>query len=452
MSDTEVKAGLANRFQAAVVRYCPDPLVFAVILTLFLLALVALLTDTTLAQSIKGWGDGLHGLLAFMTQMTLVIITAHVLAHTQGVASLLSALGRVPKTPVQAYTFVILCAAAFSLICWPLGPIAGGLVARQVAVRARERNMPVHYPLLAAGAFGGFVVWQMGYSSTIALAVATPGNPVEPMLGGTVSVAETLLSWWNLMTIVTTLCVVTGVTLWLRPAVCEPIDDDLLEAAPSAPAPEDRRPGIMGTLEDGRGVSLTLSLLLFAYLGHWFVTRGFDLSLNVVNWSFLALGLLLANSARHYASLFSDGARAGSAVLLQYPLYGGIMGLMLSSGLAQQFSDAIIRFSGPDSLPLLGFFSAGLINLFIPSGGAQWAIQGPIFVEAAQQLDVDTTVITMSIAWGDQWTNLIQPFCSIPLLIVTGLKLRQIYGYLMVLCALTAIPFALGLYLAQSAS
>ena len=208
----------------------------------------------------------------------------------------------------------------------------------------------------------------------------------------------------------------------------------------------------MGRLEDGRSISLVLSFLLFAYLAHWFATRGFDLSLNVVNWSFLALGLLLANSARHYAELFSDGARAGSAVLLQYPLYGGIMGLMLSSGLTQKFSDAIISLSGPDTLPLLGFFSAGLINLFIPSGGAQWAIQGPIFVDAAQQMGVDTTIITMSIAWGDQWTNLIQPFCSIPLLIVTGLKLRQIYGYLIALCLATAMPFAFGLYLAQSAA
>ena len=138
MSDSIKNQSLFARFESAVVRYCPDPLVFAVILTLFLMALVALLTDTTAGQSIKGWGDGLHGLLAFMTQMTLVIITAHVLAHTNAVAALLKALGRVPKTPIQAYIFVVLCAAAFSLICWPLGPIAGGLVAREVAIRAKD--------------------------------------------------------------------------------------------------------------------------------------------------------------------------------------------------------------------------------------------------------------------------------------------------------------------------
>jgi short-chain fatty acids transporter len=450
MSSPQSPPGWFARFEHAVELYCPDPLVFAVFLTLLLLLMVAVLTDTSAGAAIAGWGNGLHALLAFMTQMTLVIITAHVLAHTRAVARLLKALARIPNSPLQAYSFVTLTAAAFSLVCWPLGPIAGGLIAREVALRAREENMAVHYPLLAAAAFGGFVVWQMGYSSTIALAVATPGNPLESTLGGTIPVAETLLNPWSLLTIITTLTVVIGTVLLLRPATPRGIEVDPDVVAVNAQEEVGGRAGLMGTLEDGRGVSVVLAALLFSYLAHWFMTRGFDLSLNVVNWSFLALGLLLANSIRHYSQLFSDGARAGSAVLLQYPLYGGIMGLMLSSGLTEQFSDLIIGLASERSLALYGFFSAGMINLFIPSGGAQWAIQGPIFIDAAQQLNVDARVVTMSIAWGDQWTNLVQPFCSIPLLIVTGLKLRELYGYLVILCLATALPFALGLYLAQS--
>jgi short-chain fatty acids transporter len=204
----------------------------------------------------------------------------------------------------------------------------------------------------------------------------------------------------------------------------------------------------MGRLENGRGISLLLSLMLFSFLGYWFATRGFDLSLNIVNWSFLALGLMLANSSLHYADLFSDGARVASPVLLQYPLYGGIMGLALESGLAGQFTDFILRIASQDTLPLVGFLSAGLINIFIPSGGAQWAIQGPTFIQAAQTLDVDLSVVTMAIAWGDQWTNLIQPFCAIALLAVTGLKLREIYSYCFVICMASALPMMLGLYLA----
>jgi short-chain fatty acids transporter len=444
---TSGSPGLFGRFERAVERYCPDPLVFAVFLTVIVLLLAALLTDTGPGEAIEAWGNGLHSLLAFIAQITLTIITAHVLAHTATVHALLQNLARLPRTPVQAYTFVTLCSAMFSLVCWPLGLIAGGLVAREVAGRAAERGIPVHYPLLGAAAFGGFVIWQMGYSSTIGLAVATAGNPLEERIGGVIPVTETLLSWWNLLTILTTLTIIMLTVILLQPRECRGAPPEV-EPPVAGGAVEEGRPGLMGRLEDGRGVSVFLALLLFAYLARWFYSRGFDLSLNIVNWSFLALGLLMANSLRHYAELFANGARTGAAVLLQYPLYGGIMGLMLSSGLAEQFSGLVTRVASAETLPLFGFLSAGLINIFIPSGGAQWAIQGPIFIDAANALDVDLRVMTMSIAWGDQWTNLIQPFCAIPLLAVTGLRLREMYGYCAVLCLASSLTFALGLFLA----
>ena len=449
VSGSESPPSLFARFEHAVEKYCPDPMVFAVILTVVVLLLAASFTATAPVAAIDAWGNGLHSLLPFITQITLTLITAHVLAHTRAVNSLLRKLGTLPRSTAQAYCFVTLCAALFSLVCWPLGLIAGGLIAREVALCSTERGIRVHYPLLAASAFGGFIVWQMGYSSTIGLAVATPGNPLEDAMGGLIPVTETLLSWWNLLTIVTTLVVVAITIVLLHRSTPENGPMPSVEAAPSfEEQPPPGREGLMGTLEDGRWVSLFLSLLLFAFLAQWFYSRGFDLSLNIVNWSFLALGLMLANSIRHYAELFGNGARTGAAVLLQYPLYGGIMGLMLSSGLAEQFSDWIIRIASADTLPLLGFLSAGLINIFIPSGGAQWAIQGPIFIEAGQTLNVDLRVITMSIAWGDQWTNLVQPFCAIALLAVTGLRLRDMYGYCVILCLSTAIPFAFGLMIA----
>jgi short-chain fatty acids transporter len=266
-------------------------------------------------------------------------------------------------------------------------------------------------------------------------------------MGGTIPVSETLLSWWNLLTIATTVATVLVTVLAFHsrqrghstaPAPHQPV----------VSAPDAVRPGLMGALENGRGVSRLLSLMLFGFLVYWFVTHGVDLSLNIENWSFISLGLLLANSSLHNAELFSNGARVASPVLLQYTLYGGMMGLALYSGLAGQFTDFISHIASTDTLPLIGFLSAGAINIFIPSGGAQWAIQGPTFIEAARVLDVDLSVVTMSIAYGDQWTNLIQPFCAVPLLAVTGLKLREIYSYCIVICAVSALPMMLGLWLA----
>lgn len=436
-----------NKIEHAVETYCPDPLVFAVILTVVVIFLAILFTDTHISQAISAWGNGLHGLLAFMAQMTLIIITAYVLAHTRAVFQLLEALGRLPKNTRQAYMLVTICSGIFSLICWPLGLIAGGLIAKQVALRCVDRGITVHYPLLVAAAFGGFIVWHMGYSSSIGLALATEGNPLQDKIGEVIPVSETLLSWWNLLTIMTTLAIVTLTVILLHPK-----EHCALPPAESASITAEEksglsRPGIMGRLEDSRITSVFLATLLFTFLAHWFYTRGFDLTLNIVNWGFLALGLLLANSSRHYAELFGEGAKTASAVLLQYPLYGGIMGLMLTTGLAEQFSNLVIHTASAETLPILGFLSAGVINIFIPSGGAQWAVQGPIFVDAAQALGVNVRVIAMAIAWGDQWTNIIQPFCAIPLLAITGVKLRQIYSYCFAILLATAPTFILGLYL-----
>ena len=447
MTTETTRPTLFARFERAVEQYCPDPLVFAIFLTLVMLLLALLLTDTDLGTAINAWGTGLHSLLAFTMQMCLIIITAYVLAHTRLVNLLLQALGKMPRNVWQAYSLVTISAALFSLVCWPLGPIAGGIIAREVALNAQQRGIPVNYPLLGAAAFGGFVVWGMGYSSSIGLAVATPGNPLEQVIGGTIPVTETLLSWWNLLTIVTTITVVI-LTVIAFHYKHQGRTSTAPHHKPVSTKIDSGRPGFVGRLENGRAVSVFLSLMLFSFLGYWFATHGIDLSLNIVNWSFLALGLLLAKSSLHYAELFADGSRVASPVLLQYPLYGGIMGLAMESGLAEHFTDLIIRLASPDTLPIVGFLSAGVINIFIPSGGAQWAIQGPTFIAAAQALEVDLSVITMSIAWGDQWTNLIQPFCAVTLLAVTGLKLREIYSYCIVICMMTSVPLMLGLYFA----
>ena len=443
------RSGPSARFAAVVEQYCPDPLVFAVFLTLVVMALALLFTDTGSGALLAAWGNGLHNLLAFTMQMCLMVVAAHALAHTSPARKLLTRLGRLPRNTWQAYPCVTLYAAAFSLVCWPLGLIAGALIAREIAGAARQRGTPINYPLLAAAAFGGFVVWEMGYSSSVGLAVATPGNPLEQSMGGIIPVSDTLLSWWNLLTIVTTLMVVCMVVTGLAARnKGEPVASFSPQAG-QAPTEAQVRPGFMGRLEQGRDVSLLLALMLFGFLTYWFATRGFHLSLNIVNWSFLALGLLLARSTLHYSALFADGARTAAPILLQYPLYGGIMGLALESGLVEQVSNLVLMSADSETLPFAGFFSAGLINIFIPSGGGQWAVQGPVFIQAAQTLDVELSVIVMSIAWGDQWTNLVQPFCAIVLLAITGLKLREIYGYCCIICVATAFPFMLGLWLAQ---
>ncbi len=454
---------LGTKLQNIIEQRVPDPLTFALILTVVMAALALAFTDTKPDNLLLQWGDSLSALLSFTMQMTLIIITAYVLAHTQVVATLLDRLAGLAQSANQAYALVILTSATFSLLSWPLGPIAAGLVARKIAQQAPERGINVHFPLLAAGGFGGFVVWEMGYSSSIALAVATEGNPTYELMGRLIPIQETLLTTWNLLSIATTLATVIATTLWINRRLnltATVVPDDMLQPLTTMNAkPVDGSVDHGGNysgdqnanaVEGSRHLSLFAGGLVLAYVCFWFIENGISLQLNIVNWTFLGLGLLLVRSLPHYSDLFSKGAHVAAPTLLQYPLYAGIMGLAMQSGLAQQFSAYLVETTNQTLLPIVAFLSAGLVNIFIPSGGAQWALQGPSFVQAAQSLDVDMGVISMSIAYGDQWTNLIQPFTAVPILALTGLRLRHIYGFCLVLCATTSVPLLLGLAIANS--
>jgi short-chain fatty acids transporter len=434
-----------ERFQEVIEAKLPDPLTFALALTAFMALLALTLTPTKSSELLMLWGDSLGSLLTFTMQIGLTIILAFVLSQTPIMQSGLRRLAALAKTPTQAYVLVILTAATFYLISWPLGPICGALVAREIAREAVARNNPVHFPLMAVGALSGYAVWEMGYSSSIALAVATEGNPTHDIIGRLIPIQETLLTHWNLLSIATTLAVIIATVLILhrqfnlkKPYIPEDLVtplERLPEVAPEVKLPQQGR----------RAWSLLTGLLLAAYVVGWFSQQGLALELNIVNWTFMALGLLLVRSLTHYSTLFAEGAQVAAPTLLQYPLYAGIMGMAIQSGLAQQFTQGLIAIATQTTLPVIAFLSAGLINIFIPSGGAQWALQGPAFIEAAKLLEVDLGLIAMSVAYGDQWTNLIQPFVAIPLLALTGLRLKHIFGLALVMCAATSVPLIAGL-------
>lgn len=180
---------------------------------------------------------------------------------------------------------------------------------------------------------------------------------------------------------------------------------------------------------------------LLAYLVVYFVQEGFSLTLDIVNWSFLAAILLVVRSPQELGELVGGAVRTVGEVLLQYPLYAGIIAMMTASGLAERVSQFVIEVSGPGTLGLFAFLAAGALNLFVPRGGGQFAVQAPIFLDAADALGVDPAVVIMAIAYGDQWTNLIQPFWALPLLAVAGLGVRDMFGYTAITCLVTGVVF-----------
>lgn len=459
-------------------RWLPSSLVFAIVLSFLVAALSLGLTDSGPVDVVRAWGDGLSSLLAFIAQISIVLVLGYVIAHTGPVQRLLVRIASMPRGPASAYAFVTVIAGLASLISWALGLIVGGIVALEVAKAARRRGVRLHYPLLVASAYSGYVIWHMGYSGSGPLAAATPDSFFDERYD-LVPVSETTFASWNMIAAIVTLAAVTVAMVLLAPKGDDPVleldasadgdggsghspDGDGTPALAATPAGGQQRastaaPGTdvapagqdgpdaartrdpdraqpSGTspaerIDGARAVTLALGVALVFYLVVYFAQEGFALTLDIVNWTFLAVILLIVPSARALAQLVVDAGRTVGEVLLQYPLYAGILGMMTTTGLVEVFSEFFIDIATPGTLGVWAMLSGGLINMFIPSGGGQFAVQAPIFMDAAAQLGVQPNVVIMGIAYGDQWTNMIQPFWTLPLLAIAGLSVRDILGY-----------------------
>ena len=429
-------------------RFIPSSLVFTIVLTFAVAALCLLLTPAGPADVVVGWGDGLSGLLAFITQMALVLMLGHILANTGPVRRLLARLASIPRTPLAAYVFVFVVAAVASLITWGLGLVVGALLAREIAVQARSRGLKVHFPLLVAAGYSGFVVWHMGYSGSGPLTAATPDSFLAESLGGKViPVTETIFSTWNLLTILAVIIVCALLFLLVAPKKDAPVYE-LPESITSESrsivdeevvTPADR-------IDASRILTLIVGLALVTYLAIHFAQGG-GLTLDIVNWSFLALIFLLVKNPFELIHLTKAAASNVGEILLQFPLYAGILGIMSATGLIAVFSDALVSIANPTSFGVLALLSAGLVNFFVPSGGGQFAVQGPIMLDAANQLGVDPSVAIMAVSYGDQWTNMLQPFWALPVLAIAGLKMRDILGYTSVIFIGSGVVMAAALLL-----
>jgi short-chain fatty acids transporter len=422
-------------------RYIPSALVFAIVLT-FLVAILALfLTDSGPVDVVKGWGEGLSGLLEFMTQMALILLLGHTLANTGPVRKGLASLGGLPRTALQGYLFVFVVAAIASLITWGLGLVVGVLLAVEVARQGRERGLNLHFPMLVAAGYSGYVIWHMGYSGSGTLTAATEGSFIAEQLGRTIPISETTFAWWNIVAAVVTVVVVGGALALVAPRGSDRIVelkadarfDDNVSVEEEVLTPADR-------VDASRVLTMLVGLALVAYLVIHY-SEGGTATLDIVNWTFLALIFLLVRNPFELVGLVKNAASNVGEILLQFPLYAGIMGIMATSGLITVFSDFMVETAGPSTFGVLAFLSAGVVNLFVPSGGGQFAVQGPVMLDAGARLGVDPAVTIMAIAYGDQWTNMIQPFWALPVLAISGLKIRDILGYTTVTLVASGLVF-----------
>ena len=459
---------LGLRISAGFRRTAPDPFVLAVLLTLVTLVLVLVRTDLTFDGAVNAWagteGVWSAGLLKFGMQMCLILVTGHALASSPPVSTGLDWLAGRAKSPAMAVGLVAFVAVSLGMLNWGLGLIAGALMARRVGVATEKLGVRVHYPLLAAAGYTGMLVWHGGFSGSAPLKVTTDAQ-IADIFGGeapfeALSIMDTVLSPMNLFVTGGLLVIVPALLMLMSPKREE---DRLLASGfgvgeeKTKPEPDEDKPLVPRALEDTPVVSLLLvGLIAWWAWGYYFPSADSEtgvapasgitrLTPDTVNMTVLMLGLVLHGTPRRYVRAVEEAAGGCAGIILQFPLYAGIMGLMSVSGLSAELSTALGAGSNETTLPLLTLVSAGVVNLFVPSGGGQWAVQGPIAMQAAVDAGVSPAKMVMAVAYGDELTNMLQPFWALPLLAITRARARDIVGYTAIVMVVAGGWMALGL-------
>jgi len=430
-------ASAAKPLVRLVDRYLPDPYIFVLILTLIVFAAAMGVEGHGPMAVATMWGDGFWNLLTFSMQMLLVLVTGFMLASTPPVKRLLAALARMASSPGAAILLVTYVSLAASWINWGFGLVVGALFAKELA-----RLVRVDYRLLVASAYSGFIVWHGGLAGSIPLAVATPGHPFEA-LTGIIPTSETIFSTMNLAILLALFIAVPLVNRLMLPDA-----EDSVHVDPALLTEPEEDTGEIGRPADHLETSRLLSWLIGAGGVAWLVqyfTGGGGLTLNVVNFLFLTLAIILHGTPRRLLVSLNEAVKGGAGIVIQFPFYAGIMAIMVQSGLAATISNWLVSFATAESLPFWTFLSAGIVNFFVPSGGGQWAVQAPVILPAAEALGVDMARAAMAVAWGDAWTNMVQPFWALPVLAIAGLRAKDIMGFCLMQLILSGAIIATGL-------
>nr|WP_298996808.1 TIGR00366 family protein [uncultured Allomuricauda sp.] len=443
-------------------RFLPSPFTIAVLLTILTLVLALVFSDDSaegerITTILSYWENGIwnSGLLVFAYQMMLILVLGHVLVLSKPMERLMLGITKWVTNTSTAAVLVVVSTMLVSFFNWGLGLIFGAILARKVGEHAQANQIPLNYPLIGASGYAGLMIWHGGISGSAPLKVAEEGH-ISDLLAGvsntslleqlpsSISTSLTILSAWNLLLFFIVL-VVIGLLAFYMGKKTSPTSIHLKPYAFNSI----EKKNLMGAerLDYSRIMALIFGVLLFAaFLVQYLVPlQQLNITPNMLNFFMLGLAIVLHGSFKSFLEAVQEAIADTSGILIQFPLYFGIMGIMAGSGMINAISDFFVSISNATTLPIFTFFSAGLVNIFVPSGGGQWAIQGPLVLESALQLGVPLPKAIMALAYGDQITNMLQPFWALPLLGITKLKAKEILPYTLVFMLFGSLIYIIGL-------
>lgn len=424
-------------------RWVPDAFIFALIATVIVMIAGIACTPSTVPQVVDAWGKGFWELIPFTLQMSLIIITGHVLATSPPVGRIIGALAAWPSDPRKAVALVAFFAMTSSWLNWGFSLIFSAVLAKEIA----RRVAGVDYRALAAASFLGIgSVWAQGLSGSAALQMATPGA-LQPQIRdivaaggvvphGIIPFRDTIFLWQSFTSVAIEIALVT-VVMWLvtPPAARAKTARDLgidLGKSEIAPPLSLARPTPGQWLEHSPILNWLIVLLGGAYLVRYFIQAGEPLNainLNIVNLTFLLLGFLLHKTPARLMHAVQNATPAVWGVILQFPFYAGIASIITSTHLSQQIARAFVGISNAKTFSAIVAIYSAVLGVFVPSGGSKWVVEAPYVMAAAHELKVHLGWVVVAYDLGEALANLVQPFWMLPILGLFGLRARDVMGY-----------------------
>ncbi|GAA5030276.1 short-chain fatty acids transporter [Marivirga lumbricoides] len=442
-----------KQYVKLVERFLPSPFMIAILLSVVTFFLAFFFTESgegSLSHSFKilsYWETGFWELLSFTMQMVLILLLGHTLALTPFFSKLISKIADLPKNTAQAASMMSFATIFVSFFNWGLCLIFGAILARKIGDKFASQGRILNYGLVGAAGYSGMMAWHGGLSGSAPLKVAEADHFLIDKTG-IIPIEETVFSTMNLSLFMVLLCMVPLAFYIMGRAFKKGSNSEYYNKEEKT---TEKPTASKIALDSSRwpayllgGVILIVALV--KAVQSWQSDQSF-IDLNYVNFLLFGTSLILHGSLAQFMNAVNSGIKGVSGIIIQFPLYAGIMGIMKYSGLVVLISDFFVSISTEVTFPIYTFFSAGLVNFFVPSGGGQWAVQGPIVVEAAQALGISLPKIVMALSYGDQITNMLQPFWALPLLGITRLNAKDILPYSTIILLIGALIFIMGLLL-----
>ncbi|MBU3184847.1 short-chain fatty acid transporter [Clostridium estertheticum] len=413
-------------------KWFPDAYIFAII-AVVIVGLAALFMGRTPIQIGVDFGSHFWDLVPFAMQMAFVVISGYVVATSKPVNRLIVKLSTIPKTPKTAVAFVAFFAMVASLLSWGFSLIFSGILIREVSKRVKG----VDYRAIgAAGYLGLGSIWALGLSSAPALLMTTKSSIPTSLykISGTIPLTETIFTWQNLVMIIVLIVMSVTICYYSTPnadkaKTAEMAGINYGEVEETKERTKAEKPGEW--LEYSPILTLVIVSIGIVYVFNVINTKGpiAALDLNTYNFIFLMLGMLLHWTPRSFLNAAAKAIPATGGVLIQFPIYAGIFGVLMGSGLTELLMKFFLSISTQNTFPaIVGIYSA-ILGLFLPSGGGKFVVEAPYLLEAAKHLHVGLGWVVQVYNAAEALPNFINPFWMLPLMGIMGVKARDLAGF-----------------------